>query len=91
MFKEISMQQPFEKQEANGEGTITFSQMSSTFQLPLKKSGHHFCFSSFIKLLLYTSNKLLYMIFYSKNSLWDDIFSPLKQTMTHWSMYVSNF
>jgi len=45
------------KQETNGEGTIALSQMSSTFQLPIKKSGHHFCFflKSFIAFFIYGS------------------------------------
>jgi hypothetical protein len=46
--KKLASNNHLKKQEANGEGTIALSQMSFTFQLPLKKSGHHFCSSSFM-------------------------------------------
>jgi hypothetical protein len=56
------------------------------------KIFQHFCdvFVPYYKIVIlnfyyHTSNKLPNMVFYSKNSLWDGIFSPLKQTTTHQS------
>ncbi len=46
----------WKSKKTNGEGTIALSQMSSIFQLPLKKSGHHFCF--FYRLLPFSSMDL---------------------------------
>lgn len=54
--KKLTCNNHLKKQETNGEGTIALSQMSSTFQLPLKKSGHHFCF--FYRLLTFSSMDL---------------------------------